>query len=170
MRSRGILCLESPPGRQRDRHDDLIVRCYCFRSMPVEVAPDPKQLEFLLGKPRLFGKLASIHFGDGWPHVTPLWTMYDPLTKRFIASVMDTTVKAKNVKKDSRVALLIDSGVKYVLVKGTAKINEAGAAKSTERLAVWYLGEEAGKKEAARILQRKHIAIEIIPLRITSQL
>jgi Pyridoxamine 5'-phosphate oxidase len=138
--------------------------------MPEEVTPDPQQLEFLLSTPRLFGKLASIHFMDGWPHVTPLWTVYDPVTNRFIVSVGDTTVKAKNIKRDGRVALLIDSGEKYVLVRGIAKINEAGTAKSTEKLAVWFLGEVAGKREAARILQRKHVSIEIVPLWITSQL
>jgi len=58
-------------------------------------------------------------------------------------------VKYQNMKRDPRVALLVDDGYRYVSIKGTAReATERDPKADIETLAVRYTGEEAGRKRA----------------------
>jgi len=60
---------------------------------------------------------------DGAPQVTPNWYLWDG--EAFWISTLDWTVKVRNVRRDPRVTLCIDPGVRstdYVQVAGLAEV------------------------------------------------
>jgi len=106
---------------------------------------------------------------DGSPHVTPLWMIYED--GRFVMTTRETNVKVRNLRRDPRVAVLVDEGTQYVMVKGRARLaDERDAAKDTEKLAIKALGEEAGPKRAREIMKIKHVSIEVLPERVVASL
>lgn len=106
---------------------------------------------------------------DGSPHVTPLWMIYE--NGRFVMTTRVENVKVRNLVRDPRVAVLVDDGTQYVMVKGRARIaNDRDTAKDTEKLAIKALGEEAGPKRAREIMKIKHVSIEVLPERVVASL
>jgi len=106
---------------------------------------------------------------DGSPHVTPLWMIYED--GRFVMTTRETNVKVRNLRRDPRVAVLVDEGTQYVMVKGRARLaDERDAAKDTEKLAIKALGDEAGPKRAVEIMKIKHVSIEVLPERVVASL
>jgi PPOX class probable F420-dependent enzyme len=126
---------------------------------------DRKTEEFL--SPPRFGKIATLR-KDGSPHVTPIWYMYD--RGQLIINTTTERVKYRNIRRDPRVCLLVDDGYPYVMVEGKARIaSERDPRKDIENLAVRYLGEEEGKKEAReRYLKMHRVSIEIVPERVVT--
>jgi PPOX class probable F420-dependent enzyme len=123
-----------------------------------------KQLAFT-SRP-LLCKFASIN-EDGSPHVTPTWFVYEG--GRFFVTTPLDTVKARNARRDNRVALLVDDGETYLMVKGEARIRTGSSPKRyTEKLAIRYEGKK-GKKKAAELLKEPHVTIEVTPLKVISQ-
>jgi len=122
--------------------------------------------EIDLVEKRIMGKIATIQM-DGLPHVVPVWFRYEH--GKFIITTPEKSVKVRNIRRDSRVSLLIDDAYEYVLVKGKAVINPRGnVEKETERQAVRYLGEEEGRKIVPEILKIKHVIAEVTPEAISS--
>ena len=128
---------------------------------------DPKVEKFLRGK--YFGKLATA-MKDGSPQVTPVWYMLEG--GRILVNTTTGRVKYFNIRRDSRVCLLVDDGYPYVIMFGRARIaKERDANNDIETLAIRYSGEEAGRKAAReRYWKDERISIEITPERIVSQL
>jgi PPOX class probable F420-dependent enzyme len=115
----------------------------------------------------LYGKFVTINV-DGSPHATPVWYFYE--RGRFVVTTPETTVKARNVRRDPRVVLLIDEGETYVMVKGVARIaEERDPEGDTRRLALRYEGPAKGVRSAAELLKEKHVSIEVSPERVVSQ-
>ena len=122
---------------------------------------------FLQGKH--FGKLATVQ-KDGSPHVTPVWYMLED--GKVIVNTTTERVKYFNVRRDPRVALLIDNGYSYVMIAGRARVaEERDHKKDIETLAVRYMGEEAGKKAAReRYWRDPRVSLEIIPSNVVADL
>jgi nitroimidazol reductase NimA-like FMN-containing flavoprotein (pyridoxamine 5'-phosphate oxidase superfamily) len=75
---------------------------------------------------------------DGWPHVTALWYVMrgvEPWSWTYRKSQ-----KVKNLERDDRVTLLIESGVEYAELKGVMLKTRAHVEHDTER--VLDFGEE----------------------------
>jgi hypothetical protein len=74
-------------------------------------------------------------------------------------------VKFRNIKRDSRVALLIDDGYVYITIRGRARVAaERDANKDIETLAIRYTGEEKGRKAARELYwKQQRVSIEVIP-------
>lgn len=90
---------------------------------------------------------------------------------RFVMTTRVENVKVRNLVRDPRVAVLVDDGTQYVMVKGRARIaNDRDTAKDTEKLAIKALGEEAGPKRAREIMKIKHVSIEVLPERVVASL
>jgi PPOX class probable F420-dependent enzyme len=114
----------------------------------------------------VMGKIATIQ-KDGSAHVVPVWFRYE--RGKFMICTPEKSVKARNMRRDERVSLLIDDAYEYVLVKGKAKINDQGdIEKETERQAVRYLGNEEGRKMLPEILKVKHVIVEVTPEEVSS--
>jgi PPOX class probable F420-dependent enzyme len=84
---------------------------------------------------------------DGSPQVSVVWVGIDG--NEFVTAHMGAWQKVKNLRKDPRVALsLLGRGKNsmglqdYLVVYGTARITEGGAAELLQRLARIYLGPE----------------------------
>jgi PPOX class probable F420-dependent enzyme len=85
---------------------------------------------------------------DGSPHVTIAWVALDG-DEIVIASLRHFR-KLRNIERDPRVAVSIEGlglfpiGLReYLVVYGTARIEEGGAAKLLRRLARVYIGPES---------------------------
>ena len=87
-----------------------------------------------------------------------------------IVTSPETTVKVANVRRDPRVALLIDDGESYVMIRGTARISERrDPVSDIERLAIRYEGVEGAKKSLPELLKERQVSIEVVPVRVASQ-
>ncbi|MDG6983328.1 MAG: PPOX class F420-dependent oxidoreductase [Nitrososphaerota archaeon] len=128
---------------------------------------DPKAKEFLNGVH--FARLATIRKG-GSPHLTPIWYMY--VDGKLIVNTTPQRVKFHNVKRDPRVALLVDDGYPYIVVEGKARVaSERDPKKDIETLAIRYTGEEKGRKAAReRYWKTERVSLEIVPERIIQAL
>jgi PPOX class probable F420-dependent enzyme len=112
-------------------------------------------------------KFASIS-GDGSPHLTPVWYLHE--NGKLIVTTPENTVKARNVRRDPRVVLLVDDGETYVMIRGYGRVSEGkGAEMITEKLALRYEGKRNARKKADELLRDKHVMIEVTPHKIVSQ-
>jgi PPOX class probable F420-dependent enzyme len=84
---------------------------------------------------------------DGSPQVTVVWVGLDG--DEIVAAHLPEHRKVRNIRNDSRVALSIETATRnamglneYLVVYGTARITEGGAAELLQHLAHAYLGPE----------------------------
>ncbi|MDQ4078103.1 MAG: PPOX class F420-dependent oxidoreductase [Chloroflexota bacterium] len=84
---------------------------------------------------------------DGSPQVTLVWVGLDG--NDIVAGHLLESRKVRNIRNDGRVALTLESGTtsemglaEYLVVYGTARIEEGGAPELLQRLAHVYLGPD----------------------------
>ena len=82
---------------------------------------------------------------DGSPQVTIVWTGLEG--DEIVTGHLMATKKVRNVQRDDRVAFSVETGGRneigldnYLVVHGTARIQEGGAPELLQRLAEVYLG------------------------------
>jgi PPOX class probable F420-dependent enzyme len=82
---------------------------------------------------------------DGGPQVTAAWVGFDG--DEIVLATLPDQRKLRNLRSDPRVALSIPSTttnawglLEYLVVYGTARVTEGGAAEMLQRLANTYLG------------------------------
>ncbi len=85
---------------------------------------------------------------DGSPQVSCVWVGLDG--EEIVSGHMMKRLKLKNVERDPRIAITIESpsanevGLKeYLVIHGTARVEEGGAAALLQDLAHTYMGSEA---------------------------
>jgi PPOX class probable F420-dependent enzyme len=85
---------------------------------------------------------------DGSPQVSIVWVGLDG--DEIVAAHLPEHRKVRNIRSDSRVALSIETGKRnamglneYLVIYGTARITEGGAAELLQKLARTYLGPDA---------------------------
>jgi PPOX class probable F420-dependent enzyme len=85
---------------------------------------------------------------DGSPQVTCVWVGLDG--GEIVSAHLSRYQKIKNIERDPRVAIsmegegLGDRGLrKYLVVRGTARIQEGGAPELLQQLAYTYIGPDA---------------------------
>jgi PPOX class probable F420-dependent enzyme len=84
---------------------------------------------------------------DGSPQVSVVWVGLEG--DEIVSGHMGDRQKLRNVRRDPRVALSMQTGVvnemglaEYLVVRGTGRVTEGGAAELLQRLAHVYLGPE----------------------------
>ena len=84
---------------------------------------------------------------DGSPQVTVVWVGLDG--DEIVMGHLPEHRKVRNIRNDSRVALSIETDTRnamglneYLVIYGTARITEGGAAELLQRLAHTYLGPD----------------------------
>lgn len=84
---------------------------------------------------------------DGSPQVSCIWVGLDG--DEIVSGHMQRRLKVRNVERDPRVALSLQGQghnqiglVEYLVVRGTARVQEGGAAELLQRLAHVYLGPD----------------------------
>jgi PPOX class probable F420-dependent enzyme len=85
---------------------------------------------------------------DGSPHLSSAWVGVDD--GEIVIGTLDDQRKLQNLRRDPRIALTIQSGHinewglrEYVVLNGTARVTEGGAAELLQRLAHTYIGPDA---------------------------
>jgi PPOX class probable F420-dependent enzyme len=85
---------------------------------------------------------------DGGPQVTAAWVGLDG--DEIVLATLPDQRKLDNLRRDPRIALSIPSSttnawglLEYLVVYGTARVTEGGAAEMLQRLAHTYLGPDA---------------------------
>lgn len=85
---------------------------------------------------------------DGSPQVTCVWVRLDG--DEIVSGHMFHVLKLKNVERDPRVVLSVESESRnqmnlreYLVVHGTARVEEGGAASLLQDLAHTYMGPDA---------------------------
>jgi PPOX class probable F420-dependent enzyme len=85
---------------------------------------------------------------EGTPHVSSAWIGVD--AGEILIGTLDDQRKLQNLRRDPRIALTIQSdhinewGLReYLVLNGTARITEGGAAALLQRLAHTYIGPDA---------------------------
>ncbi|MEP6598647.1 MAG: PPOX class F420-dependent oxidoreductase [Actinomycetota bacterium] len=91
--------------------------------------------------------LATIN-ADGSPQVSIVWVGLDG--DEIVSGHMGDRQKLRNVRRDPRVVLSMETGVvnpmglgEYLVVQGTGRVTEGGAADLLQRLARVYVGPDA---------------------------
>jgi PPOX class probable F420-dependent enzyme len=84
---------------------------------------------------------------DGSPQVSVVWVGFDG--DEVVSGHLDDRLKLRNVRRDPRVVLSMQTGAvndfglaEYLVVRGTARVTEGGAADLLQRLAHVYLGPD----------------------------
>ncbi len=115
---------------------------------------------------------------NGWPHVTPVWFEYDG--ENFWIPTQASTKKATHVKKDKRVAIIIDTftepiskfNITQVVVKGEAELIAVPSVEGFDPLksrtmSIWhrYLGDEPEDALKNRMKIKRYL-IKIRPVKM----
>jgi PPOX class probable F420-dependent enzyme len=132
---------------------------------------DAEQLELLEGE-----RIVSIasHGPRGWPHVMPLW--YVLRDGRIWIWTYAKSQKVKNLERDPRCTLLVETGVEYTELRGvqieaTARLHAdfdtvfAFAKELTARYTEGIESVEGDAAEALKAQAPKRVAIEFEPVR-----
>ena len=84
---------------------------------------------------------------DGSPQLSVVWVGLDG--DEIVSGHLDDRLKLRNARRDPRVVLSMQTGVvndfglgEYLVVRGTARVTEGGAAELLQRLAHVYLGPD----------------------------
>ena len=108
---------------------------------------------------------------DGSSHTTPVWQQYDG--SGFCCIMGDSSVKARNVRRDRRVSLCIathEEPYAYVLVDGTAVLRSAGVEELAHTMSVRYVGAERGPAYAEKLLADRSMTVLVVtPTRMLTE-
>ena len=119
------------------------------------------------------GKLGTIN-KDGTPHIVPIWFTLDD-EENILFNTGDTSVKAKNIRRDNRVRLCVDDRVplfSFVIIDGLAEIisNEPTEVfKWAKIIAGRYMGNDKSEEYGKRNSSEDELLIKIKPIRIIGQ-
>ena len=124
----------------------------------------PEHEAFLNSQPHAI--VATIQ-PDGVPQLTPNWYWWDG--ERFWISTLDWTVKVRNLKRDPRITLCIDTGKRrenYVQVFGTAEVIEGDVKAITLDLIRKYEPTEEASQRHWEDIKEDRVLIAVTPTRM----
>lgn len=112
---------------------------------------------------------------DGYPHAVPMWFLVDD-DGAILMTTYRRSQKIVNVRRNSKVALLVESGTQYDRLKGVL-LRGDGQVLDDEALCVRVLtaihakhsdGLAGGVEETMRAQARKRVVLKIVPARVVS--
>jgi PPOX class probable F420-dependent enzyme len=119
------------------------------------------------------GKLGTIN-NNGTPHVVPIWFILDD-NNNILFTTGDTSVKAKNIRRDNRVRLCVDDQVplySFVTIDGIAEImsnNPTEIYKWAKRIAGRYMGNDKAEEYGKRNSSEGELLIKIKPTKVIGE-
>ena len=119
------------------------------------------EVDEFLSQPRT-AQLVTM-YAAGTPHVAPVWFLWD--NGRALVMAGRTTVKVRNIRRDSAVALCVatpDHPYSFVTIEGTAEVTDNGLDDIVRRMCVLYEGEERGAEFAAQLLSEERLTLIVI--------
>ena len=131
---------------------------------------DEKEInKFLMEGPRT-GKLSTVR-EDGRPHIAPIWFVWNE--GKFIFCTGDSSVKAKNIRRNSQVSICVDDQsppYAFVIIQGTAKFsdNQKDLLKWNTILGGRYMGENLAEVYGKRNTVEGSLLVEVTPTKMIS--
>ena len=127
----------------------------------------PESRAFLLEGTRT-GKLTTVR-ADGRPHIVPIWFVMDGDTLIFTTG--ESSVKARNIQRDARVALCVDDQTPpyaYATVEGTATLTEhdPDLLRWATRIGGRYMGEARAEEFGRRNGVPGELLVRLTPTKI----
>lgn len=147
-----------------------------------------KEIRKFLMQGTFTGKLSTVK-KDGSSHIVPVWFVLDGGKKKkkksatarrakdddIIFTTNGTSVKAKNIQRDSRVSICVDDQTppfSFVVVYGTAKIHrykQRELFRFATRIAQRYMGREKAELYGRRNSTEGEVLVRMKPTRIIAQ-
>ena len=119
------------------------------------------------------GKLGTVN-KNGTPHVVPIWFTLDK-DDNIIFNTGNNSIKAKNIKRDSRVRLCVDDQVPlytFVTIDGIAEIINVEPDelfKWAKIIAARYMGNDKAEEYGKRNSSEGELLIKIKPTKVIGQ-
>ncbi len=119
------------------------------------------------------GKLGTVN-KNGTPHVVPIWFTLDK-DDNIIFNTGNNSIKAKNIKRDSRVRLCVDDQVPlytFVTIDGIAEIINVEPDelfKWAKIIAARYMGNDKAEEYGKRNSSEDELLIKIKPTKVIGQ-
>ncbi|HWP64434.1 MAG TPA: PPOX class F420-dependent oxidoreductase [Candidatus Limnocylindria bacterium] len=112
----------------------------------------------------------------GYPHSVAMWYAVDPADGAVVMTTFRKSQKVKNIERDPRCALLIESGREYaklkgLLIRGRATIEDGKehVLDVLERISQKYHGTSGqGVRQAMAGQAAKRVVLRVVPERISS--
>jgi PPOX class probable F420-dependent enzyme len=137
------------------------------------IALDPDEQSELIASERV---VAVATMGPrGWPHVMPLW--YVPRDGEIWIYTYAKSQKVRNLERDPRATLLIETGTEYGELRGVQIESEAEIHRDQEtvlglakELTARYAGVAVSNDHAAELEGQapKRVAVRFVPVRVAS--
>ena len=117
------------------------------------------------------GKLATVR-ADGRPHVAPIWFVMDG--EDLIFTTWHETVKATNLRRDSRASLCVDDQAppfSFVIVEGRVSISDDAEQRRfwTHKIAHRYMGADLADVYGKRNNVEGELVLRLRPEKIIAQ-
>jgi PPOX class probable F420-dependent enzyme len=118
--------------------------------------------------------------GDGWPHVTPVWYVWESGCALIILG--ENRRHLRNLQRDPRVTLCVDedyriaggfsAGARAVVIRATAAVddNDERLRMTYAKEAARYLGREGARDQAyiAAVASERRVLVVLTPVDIVS--
>jgi PPOX class probable F420-dependent enzyme len=125
-----------------------------------------EEMEAFLARP-LIAKLCT-HNPDGSIHIVPIWFRYE--AGEILMGTQETTQKVQNIKRDSRVTVLVDTTeprLGGVIMYGAAELDYDDVIPTRTSIFAKYMDAERAPELAARLAsQWKPVIVRIRPERV----
>lgn len=119
------------------------------------------------------GKLATVR-ADGRPHVVPVWFVLDD-DGSAIFMTAETTVKAKNMRRDNRVVVSVDDEnppYSFVMFEGEAEfltdISPDEKLRWATRIGGRYMGEDRAEEFGQRNATPEEVVVRVKPTKVVA--
>lgn len=119
----------------------------------------PEDVRAFLEQPR-YCVLATI-YRDGSPQLTVMW--YDLVDDLVVLNTTRGLVKERNLRRDPRVSICVEDGMRYVTLRGRAELIEDRAVQEAEvtRMATRYNGPRRAAAHWRGIAHQDRLGIHV---------
>jgi PPOX class probable F420-dependent enzyme len=130
---------------------------------------DEEMVAFL--KQAQFARLGTLN-EDGTIHIAPIFFRYDEESGQILMATQDPSRKVRNIKRDNRVSILIDTTevpFQGALIYGTAELDYEDVIRKRMTIFEKRLSKEDAETYATRLSGKwKCVILRITPVRIAS--
>ena len=122
----------------------------------------PDKVREFLEEPH-YAVMATIN-RSGTPQLTVMWYALHPEEDVILLNSSHHLLKVKNLRRDPRMTLCVEDGMRYVTLEGTAKLIEDRAQQQRDvddHIAPRYIGQRLGSQRWARIERSPRIGIRM---------
>ena len=110
-----------------------------------------------------FAVMATIN-RDGTPQLTVMWYALHPTEDVVLLNASRGLLKEKNLRRDPRMAICVEDGMRYVTLAGTADLVDDRAVQErevNEQIAPRYIGQRLGAQRWEVIKKSDRVGIRL---------